>query len=147
MFWMMEFPPLPLETSPNQAPVYSCCCYSAVLYFPYKTTPFISFLTSHTEEIQRMEVSQFSITLRNMRLMRSCGPFKVIVIVFRKWKGPELSHSFLSIHKNNYWKKIAPIFLFNKEGIVRKIENKLIFYYDLIKIGFKFQPKRILEQH
>lgn len=94
MFWMMEFPPLPLETSPSQVPVYSCCCYSAVLYFHYKTTPFISFLTSHTEEIQRMEVSQFSITLRNMRLIHSCGPLRVITIVFRKWKGPELLHNF-----------------------------------------------------
>lgn len=94
MFWMMEFPPLPLKTSPNQVPVYSCCCYSAVLYFHYKTTPFISFLTSLTEEIQRMEVSQFSITLRNMRLMHSCGPLKVIMIVFRKWKGPEFLHTF-----------------------------------------------------
>lgn len=37
--------------------------------------------------------------------------------------------------------------MFNKEDIVWKIENKLIFYYDLIKIGFKFQPKRIVEQH
>lgn len=147
MFWMMEFPPLPLETSPNQAPVYSCCCYSAVLYFHYKTTPFISFLTSHTEEIQRMEVSQFSITLRNMRLIHSCGPFKVIMIVFRKWKGPELSHSFWAYIKIIIEKKFSPIFLFNKEDIVWKIENKLIFYYDLIKIGFKFQPKRIWEQH
>lgn len=44
-------------------------------------------------------------------------------------------------------KKISPIFLSNKEDIVWKIENKLIFYYDLIKTGFKFQPKRILEQY
>lgn len=44
-------------------------------------------------------------------------------------------------------KEISAIFLFNKEDIVWKIGNKLIFYYDLIKVGFKFQPKRILEQH
>lgn len=69
------------------------------------------------------------------------------MIVFRKWKGPELSHSFWAYIKIIIEKKISPIFLFNKEDIVWKIENKLIFYYDLIKIGFKFQPKRIWEQH
>lgn len=69
------------------------------------------------------------------------------MVVFRKWKGPELLHIFKRIPKIIIKKNPSPIFLFNKEDIVWKIENKLIFYYDLIKIGFKFQPKRILEQH
>lgn len=87
----MEFLPLSVETAPQQVPVYSWLCYSALLYFYYKTTPVVAFLTSHREESRSVEVFQFSITLKVMRLIHLCGPLKVIT---RLYSGNERGHFF-----------------------------------------------------
>lgn len=98
MLWMTEFP-LPLEATPQQVPVHSCCCYSAVLYFHYKTAPFLSFLTPHTQECQSMEVSPFSITLRDMRLIHLCGPLRVITWLSSGNERGQRFYTFLSIYQ------------------------------------------------